>query len=132
MADEQERQAESIASGARYLLEKSRLRFGILRAVLSALDQFETVTAVIRASEDSTAARGELMRVLDIDEQQAQAVAALQIMRLARRDHQRIAEESDEMAAMIADLEGLLASPERVRELIGTERGDYLAGQISA
>jgi DNA gyrase subunit A len=130
-ADDQDRRSEAIASGARYLLEKSRLRMGILQAVLRAIDQFEAVTTVIRSSEDAMAAQRELMQMLDIDEQEARAVAGMQVLKLARREHQQLVDGYDELASMVADLASLLASPDRIQELIGTERGEYLAGQVT-
>lgn len=69
------------------------------------------------------------MDLLDIDEVQASAVASVQLARLAGRERQQLADDYDQVMAHVAELQSTLASPERQRELIGTEHGDYLAEQ---
>lgn len=120
-------QAGAIVAGTRQLLRRWHEREWILRAVLQAIDQFETVTELIRASESADGARSALMERLGLDEVQARAVAGMQVLKLARGERQRLADESGDAMAGIADLESILASPERQQELIGTERGAYLA-----
>jgi DNA gyrase subunit A len=122
-------QVKAIVAGAQFLVRKWEERAHILRAVLQSIDQFEAVAALIRSSDSAVAARTALMDVMDFDEVQARAVTDMQVLKLARREHQELADHYDEAMTHLADLESTLASPERQRELIGTERGDYLSGQ---
>jgi hypothetical protein len=46
---------------------------------------------------------------------------------LTQQHHRRMVADYDENVARIAEFESVLASPERQRELFGTERGRYLA-----
>jgi DNA gyrase subunit A len=126
----QDGQFEAIRSGAQYLLRTYQERLRILTAIVMAIDQFDTVTALVRASDSAAAARLELMRVLEVDEQQAAAVADMQVRRLAQREHRQLTADCAEMVSHVADLESLLSSPDRMRDLAGTEKGEYLARQI--
>ena len=65
----------------------------ILRGLLKALDQFDAVIALIRASASAEEARGGLMELLDIDEVQATAILDMQLRRLAALERQRIIDE---------------------------------------
>ena len=67
------------------------------------------------------------MELLDIDQVQARAVLDLQLRSLSPQRQQRISDEYEEALAEIADLESILASPDRLRELVGTKRGRDLA-----
>ena len=67
------------------------------------------------------------MDLLGIDEVQARAVSDMQVSRLAGRERQSLAAEYDESMAGVAEMEWILASPERQQELVGTEPGAELA-----
>src|SRR5579875_1193667 len=78
-----EHQIEVIVRRTRYRLKKAEERAHILRALLKALDQLDAVIALIRSAPSADAARGGLMELLEIDEQQATAILDLQLRRLA-------------------------------------------------
>lgn len=120
-------QIELIVRGGRLRLASARERADILDAVLRAIDQYETLIATIRSSASADAARQRVIELLDIDEVQARAVMDIQARWLTDPQHQRLVDEYDRAVATIAELEATLASPERVRELVGTERGRDLA-----
>jgi DNA gyrase/topoisomerase IV subunit A len=124
-------QVEAIVRGARRLLERSRDRAHILSAVLKVFDQYDTVSATMRASESADAGKYRVAELLGLDQRQARAVAGITMGMLAKREHRQMVEDHDELVARIADLESALSSPERQRELVGTERGRYLAEQGS-
>lgn len=99
----------------------------MLRAILAALDNTDAVKALIETSESPQAAQASLMELLNIDQDQARAVLDLQLRALSPLRRQEIGADYDRQAGELADLESILASPERLRELVGTERGAYLA-----
>jgi DNA gyrase subunit A len=66
------------------------------------------------------------MEFLDIDEVQADAILALQLRRLAALERQKILEEHDELSARVADLEDILAKPERQRKIVGDELAEIV------
>ena len=66
------------------------------------------------------------MELLDIDEIQATAILDMQLRRLAALERQRILDELAEIEAEIADLQAILASPERQRQIIRDELAEIV------
>jgi DNA gyrase subunit A len=116
-------QIEVIVRRTRYRLRQAEERAHILRALAKALDRLDEVIALIRAAESAEAARGQLMALLDIDQVQATAILDMQLRRLAALERQRILDELAEREREIADLQDILARPERQRAIIGEELG---------
>ena len=119
-------QIEVIVRRTRYLLRKAEERAHILRALLKAIDRIDEVIALIRASDSAAAAQQGLMDLLEIDEVQARAILDMQLRRLAALERQQLTDEYEELMAQIADYEGILASPERQREIVGEELGEIV------
>jgi DNA gyrase subunit A len=120
-------QINVIVRRTQYLLRKAQERAHIVRALLKALDQIDAVIALIRASESAAAAQQGLQDLLDIDVEQARAILDMQLRRLAALERQQLNDEYDQLMAQIADYEGILASPERQRQIVGTELGEIVA-----
>jgi DNA gyrase subunit A len=120
-------QIEVIVRRTRYLLRKAQERAHILSALLKAIDRIDAVIALIRASASASAAQQGLMALLDIDEIQARAILDMQLRKLAALERQQLVDEYEELMAQIADYEGILASPERQRQIVGTELAEIVA-----
>jgi DNA gyrase subunit A len=120
-------QIEVIVRRTRYLLRKAQERAHILSALLKAIDQFDAVIALIRASASASAAQQGLMELLDIDEIQARAILDMQLRKLAALERQQLVDEYEELMAQIADYESILASPERQRQIVGSELAEIVA-----
>ncbi|SSC23652.1 DNA gyrase, subunit A, partial [Klenkia terrae] len=114
-------QIEVIQRRTRYRLRKAEERAHILRGYGKALDQLDEVIALIRASASADAARTGLMELLEVDDIQALAILDLQLRRLAALERQRIIDELAEIEATIADLQAILADPERQRRIVRDE-----------
>jgi DNA gyrase subunit A len=119
-------QVDVIVRRTRFQLRKAEERAHILRALLKALDQLDAVIALIRAAESADAARGQLMALLEIDEIQAVAILDMQLRRLAALERQRIIDEAAEIEARITELNEILASPARQRQIIGEELAEIV------
>jgi DNA gyrase subunit A len=104
-----------------YRLRKANERAHILRGLVKALDALDEVIALIRASETVDVARQGLIELLDIDDIQAQAILDMQLRRLAALERQRIVDDLAKIEAEIADLEDILAKPERQRAIVREE-----------
>jgi DNA gyrase subunit A len=128
-ASELDPEVAAIVAGVRYLLRKCRERVEILAAVLQSMDRFDEVCALVRSSESAEDLVSGLARLLSVRELAARAAADMQVRSLAPYRRRLLAAEYEELSSAIADLQSILDSPDRQRELIGTERGDYLAGQ---
>src|SRR6185437_13840907 len=105
---------------------KKRERLHVLEGLLIALDHLDEVIALIRNSESADHARGELMSRYELSEIQATAILDMQLRRLAALERQRIIDEAAQLRTEIADLEDLLASPQRQREVISEELGEIV------
>ncbi|WP_395309287.1 DNA gyrase subunit A [Mycobacterium sp. AMU20-3851] len=116
-----EHQLDVIIRRTRYRLRKANERAHILRGLVKALDALDEVIALIRASANADVARQGLIELLDVDEIQAQAILDMQLRRLAALERQRIVDDLAKIEAEIADLEDILAKPERQRAIVRDE-----------
>jgi DNA gyrase subunit A len=110
-----------IVRRTRYRLRKANERAHILRGLVKALDALDEVIALIRASATVDIARQGLIELLDVDEIQAQAILDMQLRRLAALERQKIVDDLAKIEAEIADLEDILAKPERQRAIVKDE-----------
>lgn len=116
-----EHQVEVIVRRTKYRLQEREKRAHILRGYLKALDTLDAVIALIRGSANSDEARTGLMKLLDVDEIQANAILDMQLRRLAALERQKIIDEYDTLMSEIKELEAILASPSKQREIIKSE-----------
>ncbi|MFD7842068.1 DNA gyrase subunit A [Nocardia sp. NPDC059764] len=119
-------QLEVIVRRTRYLLRKAEERAHILRGLVKALDQLDAVIALIRRSADTETARTGLMQLLEIDEIQATAILDMQLRRLSALERQKILDELAKIEAEIADLNDILAKPERQRAIVRDELAEIV------
>ncbi|MFD6136853.1 DNA gyrase subunit A [Isoptericola sp. NPDC056618] len=119
-------QIEVVRRRTEYLLAEAEQKIHILRGYLKALDVLDEVIALIRRSPDVDQARTGLMELLDVDEQQANAILALQLRRLAALERQRIIDEHDDLQREIEDYKDILAKPERQRTIVQDELDDIV------
>ncbi len=121
-----EHQLDVIIRRTTYRLRKANERAHILRGLVRALDALDEVIALIRASQTVDIARAGLIELLDVDEIQAQAILDMQLRRLAALERQRIIDDLAKIEAEIADLEDILAKPERQRGIVRDELGEIV------
>ena len=121
-----EHQLDVIIRRTTYRLRKANERAHILRGLVKALDALDEVIALIRASETVDIARQGLIELLDIDDIQAQAILDMQLRRLAALERQRIVDDLAKIEAEIADLEDILAKPERQRAIVHDELAEIV------
>jgi DNA gyrase subunit A len=114
-------QIEVIVRRTKFRLAEKEKRAHILSGYLKALDALDAVIALIRASQSTEDARNGLMKLLDVDEVQANAILDMQLRRLAALERQKIIDEFNILMAEIIELNEILASPARQREIISTE-----------
>jgi len=112
---------EVVRRRSEFELNRARERAHILEGLLKALDVLDEVIATIRKSQTVDTARTNLMKLLKITEVQAQAILDMQLRRLAALERKKIEEEYKEKVKLIEYLEGLLASPQKMRDVIAEE-----------
>ena len=122
-----EHQVEVIVRRTKFRLVEKEKRAHILKGYLKALDALDAVIALIRASKTPEEARTGLMKLLDVDEIQANAILDMQLRRIAALERQKINDEYDGLMADIIELNSILASEAKQREIIKTELTDLVA-----
>jgi DNA gyrase subunit A len=114
-------QIEVIIRRTKYRLSEKEKRAHILRGYLKALEALDAVIALIRASANSDAAREGLMKLLEVDEIQANAILDMQLRRLAALERQKINDEYDTLMSEIVELNKILNDPAKQRSIIKEE-----------
>lgn len=120
-------QVEVIIRRTTFRLAEKERRAHILRGYLKALDALDAVIALIRASSTPEEARTGLMKLLDVDEIQANAILDMQLRRIAALERQKINDEYDGLMADIIELTAILGSEAKQREIIKAELSDLVA-----
>lgn len=120
-------QIEVIQRRTQYRLAEINRRLHILEGYLKALDMLDEVIETIRNSPTVDEARVALMKMLEIDEDQANAILEMQLRRLAALERQKILDEYNEKVELTKDYKDILARPERQRAIISEELGEIVA-----
>jgi DNA gyrase subunit A len=112
---------EVVIRRAIYDLAQAEARAHILEGFAIALDHLDEIIALIRAAENAAAARDQLMTRYDLTERQAQAILDMRLRALTAMERQRVLDELEELRLKIADLKDLLASDDRILEVVINE-----------
>ena len=102
----------------RFDLGKAKEREHIVQGLVTALANIDEVIAIIKASDDKQDAMVKLTQNFELDEIQANAILEMKLSRLTSLEVEKLNEELKELEIRIADLEDILAKPERVRKII--------------
>ena len=114
-------QYDVIARRTKYELEKARKRAHVLEGLLIAIENLDEVIRVIRSSEDTEAARTNLMERFGLSEEQAQAIVDLRLRNLTALERHKIQEEHRDLLERIEYLESLLATDSMIYGVIKEE-----------
>ncbi|MGH3036969.1 MAG: DNA gyrase subunit A [Gaiellaceae bacterium] len=114
-------QREVVTRRSKFELRKAEERAHILEGYLKALDNLDVVIALIRAAEDTDAAREGLMEQFELSEIQAQAILDLRLARLTGLARKEIDVEYADLQERIAELRAILGDEARIDALIREE-----------
>ncbi|TXK18911.1 DNA gyrase subunit A [Homoserinibacter sp. GY 40078] len=114
-------QIEVIVRRTQFRLDKAEADAHIQRGYVKALDALDEVIALIRRSPDVDEARQGLIKLLSIDELQADAILALQLRRLAALERKKIQDRLAELEREIAEYKEILASEVLQRGIVTEE-----------
>jgi DNA gyrase subunit A len=106
---------------AEYELNKARQRLHILEGLRVALKHLDEIINLIRKAPDADIARDRLMKRYRLSDIQAQAILDMQLRRLAALERKKIEDEYKELLTQIKHLEGLLHSPQKMRQVVASE-----------
>ncbi|HAP3863604.1 TPA: DNA gyrase subunit A [Enterococcus faecalis] len=119
-----EHQKEVITRRTIFDKNKAEARAHILEGLRIALDHIDEIIAIIRGSQSDDEAKATLIERFEFSDRQAQAILDMRLRRLTGLERDKIENEYQELLIFIADLEDILARPERVIEIIKTELND--------
>lgn len=102
-------------------LKRYKDRLHILDGLKIALDNIDRVIKIIRESADDDEAKAGLMSNFALSEVQSQAILDMRLKRLTGLEKSKIEEEIAEFEKLVKELEEILASEEKILEVIKTE-----------
>ncbi len=100
---------------------KAEERAHILEGLKVALDFIDEVIKIIRASKSIPESKEALMERFQLDDIQATAIVQMQLGKLSGLEKQKILDELEEKLAFIKECEAILASKERILDIVKTE-----------
>ena len=116
-----EYQKEVIIRRTKFDLDVAEKRVHILEGLKIALDNIDAVIKVIRGSKSDDEARQGLMSGFSLTEIQANAILEMRLRRLTGLEREKIENELNELLKTIEELKAILASDEKILEVIKNE-----------
>ena len=102
-------------------LSKARQRLHIVEGLLTAIDHLDEVIRIIRRASDGVDAQNQLMTRYLLSEDQTKAILDMSLRKLTGLETKTLRDEQKALEGTIQDLEGILASKERILEIIKGE-----------
>jgi DNA gyrase subunit A len=114
-------QVEVIERRTKYLLTKALDREHIVKGLVIALENIDRVIEIIKRSRERQDALANLMQEFELSEIQAGAILDMRLARLTGLEIEKLVSELNELIAKIAEYRGILADPQKVRDIIKQE-----------
>ena len=117
-------QKEVIVRRTRFDLAKDERRVHILNGYKIAQDNIDEVVNIIKNALDDADAKEKLMNRFGLDEIQSESILELKLRRLTSLERDKIEEELNNLLKEIEELKAILASEQKVLEIIKKEMLD--------
>ena len=114
-------QEDVVTRRTKYDLNKAEERDHILQGLLIALDHIEEVIRIIRSSQNTQAAKENLMNRFELTDVQAQAIVDMRLRALTGLEREKLENEHKELLAKIAELKAILADEKLLLGVIREE-----------
>ncbi|MBO1087086.1 MULTISPECIES: DNA topoisomerase IV subunit A [Enterococcus] len=116
-----EHRKQVITKRSQFDLEKAQRRQHIVEGLMKALSILDEVIATIRESKDKKDAKHNLVRMFQFTEEQAEAIVTLQLYRLTNTDITELRRESQELIALITELNKILSNDKELFSVMKKE-----------
>ena len=134
-------QKDVVTKRSRYDLEHAKSRYHIVEGLIKAISILDEVIKTIRGSKNKADAIQNLVKKYEFTEPQATEIVMLQLYRLTNTDIITLQEEKSNLEKIMAMLEEILASPEKLNYVIkeelkkikkeyGTPRKTVITGEV--
>ena len=114
-------QEDVVTRRTKYDLNKAEERAHILEGLLIALDNIDEVIRIIRAAENVTEAKAELMTRFGLSDAQAQAIVDMRLRALTGLEREKLENEFKEIQLRISELKAILADENKLLGVIKEE-----------
>lgn len=102
-------------------LNRALDRLHIVDGLIKALINIDAVVKAIKESKDTAAAKEALMNQFSLSEKQSMAVLEMRLQKLSSLEQQSLRDEQKQLGSVISGLREILASPQRILEIIKSE-----------
>lgn len=116
-----EHRVEIVTRRTIFFLKKAKIRAHILAGLIIALGSIDEVIEIIKKSKTADDARVALMSRFGLDVDQSNAILEMQLRRLTGLEQDKVKAEYDELIKKIAEYEDILASRQKILDIIKTE-----------
>ena len=127
---------EVVQRRIRFELSELKRRLHILEGFMKVFSALDEALTIIRNSEGRSHAAGLLIKRFEIDQEQAEAVLDLRLYKIGKTDIEAVRGEHSDKQMQVEVLEGLLASPRRLWNMVKKElrevRGRFDEGRRTA
>ncbi len=118
---------EVITRRSRFELSKAEARKHILDGLMLAIDNLDEVVRLIRAAKNREEAKGALQERFGFSDLQVNAILDMRLYQLTGLEREKLAAELAALLARIAELQAILADPEKIYALIRQDLADIRA-----
>ena len=116
-----EHRVEIVTRRTIFFLKKAKIRAHILAGLIIALGSIDEVIELIKNSKTTDDARNGLMSKFGLDADQSNAILEMQLRRLTGLEQDKVKAEYKELIKKIAEYEEILASRQKILDIIKTE-----------
>ena len=116
-----EHQESVITRRTQFELDKALARAHIFEGYKIALDNIDEIVEIMKTSKSIPESKATLMARFGLTDIQAQAIVDMTLGKLTGMERQKIEEELARLHALIAELRGILADIEKVKEIVKNE-----------
>lgn len=117
---------DCIVRETKFDLNKAIDRLEIVNGLLRALEDIDNIIALIKKSENATAAKEALIKKYQFTENQAKAILAMRLSSLAKLEKVELEKEAKELENKITDFKNILSSEERQKDILKFRLADLV------
>ena len=117
---------DCITRETKFDLDKAIDRLEIVNGLLRALEDIDNIIALIKGSENATAAKESLIAKYQFTENQAKAILAMRLSSLAKLEKVELEQEAKELENKIKDLKDILANENRQKDILKSRLADLV------
>ena len=117
---------DCITRETKFDLDKAIDRLEIVNGLLRALEDIDNIIALIKSSENATAAKENLIKKYQFTENQAKAILAMRLSSLAKLEKVELEQEAKELENKIKDLKDILTNENRQKDILKSRLADLV------